>query len=123
VGPGESFEGGFESEWERFLPMLSEKETKVAFISGDIHATELMKIEKEILGYETFEFTASGMIRKSFGINKWKYFDNPRKLYQHFGSANYGIVSSLLKESGDWQLRFQAFTSGSQILYEHEAIH
>lgn len=40
---------------------LSRQEAPVVFASGDVHFTEYMQIEPEVLGYKTFEITSSAI--------------------------------------------------------------
>lgn len=57
----DSFEGNYGSAFQVFLKELRSINTRFVFGSGDIHFSELMEIEKEALGYKTFEITSSSM--------------------------------------------------------------
>ncbi len=43
------------------LAELKNQKTKVVFVSGDVHYSEISQIEKEILGYPTYELTSSSI--------------------------------------------------------------
>ena len=57
----DSFEGRHPFQFKRVLQQLRDIEAPVAFGSGDIHFSEMMRIERPVLGYETFELTSSSM--------------------------------------------------------------
>ena len=71
---------------------LKDVSSPVAFGSGDVHFSEIMKVEKDLLGYKTYEFTSSPVHSYMFGdkANLWK---NDRRIA---GSAqhNYMIINS-----------------------------
>ena len=71
---------------------LSQLATKVAFVSGDVHYSEISKIEKERLGYTTFEFTSSGLHSPNFPgapdiIPNWRRIAST-------GRRNYVLIDS-----------------------------
>ena len=57
--PKDSFQGHHPERFSDFLDKLQASDTRVVFLSGDRHFTEIMKIPHEMLGYQTYEFTAS----------------------------------------------------------------
>lgn len=57
----DSFEGRHPEQFKRVMQRLRDTKAPVVFGSGDVHFSEIMKIEKSILGYETFELTSSSM--------------------------------------------------------------
>ncbi|MES2526380.1 MAG: alkaline phosphatase D family protein [Bdellovibrionota bacterium] len=72
---GSQIFGGYREGWgfekthpellKKILSRLSKIEAPVLFGSGDVHYSEIMKIESELLGYETFEITSSSMHSKA----------------------------------------------------------
>ena len=59
--PKDSFQGNHPERFGEFLADLKDTDTKVVFLSGDRHFTEIMKVPTELLGYQTYEFTSSPM--------------------------------------------------------------
>jgi alkaline phosphatase D len=57
----EAFEENHPAEFATLLAQLNQLKTPVVFGSGDIHLSEVMRVPKECLGYETYEFTSSSM--------------------------------------------------------------
>ncbi len=66
----ESFERDQPQDFKRVLGELAKLPAKVLFVSGDIHMSEVMRIEKEILGYESYELTSSSIHSFSFPGNE-----------------------------------------------------
>lgn len=58
---GWSFEGNHPEAFRYLLNRLKKVSSPIVFGSGDVHYSEVMKIEKNILGYETLEITSSSM--------------------------------------------------------------
>lgn len=58
---GWSFEGTNKRRFKYLMNKLQEFKAPFLFGSGDVHYTEIMKIEKEKVGYETFEVTSSSI--------------------------------------------------------------
>ena len=115
---GESFEGKYDDEFQLLIDKFADSNKAVAFLSGDIHATELMKIEENLLGYETIEFTTSGIVRKDFKKDYWKRRKNPRQIESYSAGPNYGIVDSAIDKKNSWQFRVQALGVGNRQLYK-----
>lgn len=57
----ESFEGSFRRDFYGFLDGVRACGQPVLFAGGDVHHSETMTIENDILGYETYELTSSGI--------------------------------------------------------------
>lgn len=57
----DSFEERHPYQFRELITRLREVEAPVMFGSGDVHFSEIMKIEKGQLGYETIEITSSSM--------------------------------------------------------------
>lgn len=76
----DSFEGNFARNFEGLLNSIRKMNSRFSFISGDVHFSEVMRIEKEVLGYETFEITSSSI--HSFTIAGGHAFRpyNPRRV-------------------------------------------
>jgi phosphodiesterase/alkaline phosphatase D-like protein len=71
----ETFEGNHPKEFVNFVNELKNLPTPVVFASGDIHLSEIMRIPRERIGYETYEVTSSAM--HSYTGEGW---ENPMRL-------------------------------------------
>lgn len=58
---------------------LARINSPVCFVSGDVHFSEIMKIESKVLGYQTYEITSSSMHSFTF-LGNAKRKKNPRRL-------------------------------------------
>ena len=83
---------------EHFKTLLSDLKTvkqPALFLSGDIHYSEIVGIEKEVLGYQTYEITSSPIhsyiFRSKKGPESW--LDNPRRILS-VKEHNYVVVES-----------------------------
>lgn len=62
LGKGQSFEGkDYEAEFDHVLSMIRATNSPSLFLSGDVHFSEVMDIERDKAGYRTYELTASHM--------------------------------------------------------------
>lgn len=113
----ESSEKTHPNDFQKILKSLKEANSKVIFISGDRHLNELMKIDKEVLGYETYELTSSGMHAAVFP-NRWKKNPNPRQIEGAAGKPNYSIVE--VKSSEPWVMDVETFGPNMNPLFEKE---
>jgi len=119
---GESYENDYDDEFKLILEKAKASHKKVIFLSGDIHATELMKIEKELLGYETREFTSSGIIRKDFNEDFWSKNENPRQIHGYSAGPNFGLVSSSIGQDEDWNVLIESKTKGRSNLFSEALV-
>lgn len=62
----ESFSGDHPVQFEAFKSALSNMAKRVALISGDVHYSEVSRIEPAAFGYETFELTSSSIHSEKF---------------------------------------------------------
>jgi alkaline phosphatase D len=86
--PFESFAGNHPQDFKDFLKDIKKTGKPVAFISGDRHIAEVIKIEKSVLGYQTFELTSSGLHTKMFPDALTKN-PNSRRIFGKAGESNY----------------------------------
>ena len=89
--PFESYEKDHLRDFNRLMNKLKRTGKKVVFVSGDRHLTEIMKIEKEVLGYKTYEITSSGMHAKVFP-GSFKRHPNPRGEVGASGVFNFTVL-------------------------------
>lgn len=75
----ESYEGRHPKSFKAFLNQLRKATQPILFMSGDRHLNEVMRIEKDILGYETYEFTSSALHSRMYP-GGWDKFPNRRQI-------------------------------------------
>lgn len=61
MGTRNSFEGGWGDNLKDVLGQLKKMDAPVLFGSGDVHFSEIMRLEPALLGYQTYEFTSSSI--------------------------------------------------------------
>lgn len=89
----ESYESNHPQSFKDFLKELKQVKVPIVFISGDRHILEIQNIEKQKIGYGTFEFTSSPMHgRSTAGIIK--SFPNPNAVFEHEGASGFLILNS-----------------------------
>lgn len=71
----EAFEANHNKHFIKFIEELKSIPSPIVFSSGDIHFSEVMRIPKERLGYETYEITSSSM--HSYRGSGW---ENPMRI-------------------------------------------
>lgn len=92
----ESFEGNHAPEFATLLSDLSALPNPVVFGSGDIHLSEIMRIPRERIGYETYEFTSSSM--HSYAGEGW---ENPLRISDAYCKEfNFLLVRSVAETEG-----------------------
>ncbi len=74
----ESVEKNAPAQLERLVKMLSLAPVPVLFASGDIHFSEVMAIEPELLGYPTFEITSSAIHSRSIPGMQYRSYNRRR---------------------------------------------
>lgn len=88
----EGFEFAHPELFRKFLNSVRTAVSKVLFVSGDIHMSEVMRVEREALDYTTYEITSSGMHSfTGFGFNDRKF--NPRRLVS-YNHKNFNMVEA-----------------------------
>lgn len=118
--PFESYEGTHPESFAKFLNQLKLTNKRIIFVSGDRHLSEVMKIEKSLLNYETFEITSSGMHARVFPSG-WDEFPNPRQIVGMGQTLNYSIVESGL-DKNTLSIKVNAFGPQKKLLYSQDLI-
>lgn len=75
----DSYEYKQNASFKRFCQKLGQVEAPVCFVSGDIHYSELMAIEPQLMGYKTFEITSSSIHSFTF-LQQHNFKKNPRRI-------------------------------------------
>lgn len=96
--PKESYENDHPVSFKKMLARIKETNARVMLVSGDRHFSELMRIEPEILGYETYEITSSPLQTKPFPLNPWVLYKNPRHIAGENKYNNYVLVDASYDE-------------------------
>jgi hypothetical protein len=116
----ESYEGNHPDSFRNFLKQLKKAKSKVVFVSGDRHLSELMEIGKEEIGYSTFEVTSSPIHARNNPV-AWAHDRNPMQLAGATGMFYFSLIESeVLKNKLHFKLT--AFTSKKSKLYERNLV-
>ncbi len=91
---------------------LSKQEAPVIFASGDVHFTEYMQIEPEILGYPTFEIVSSAIHSTTIFFNHRRH-KNPRRICADSSNQFTNVLTSIDAKAG-WTVEAQSFKLGGQ---------
>lgn len=92
--PWESYEASHPNNFKTvFLPNIKKSKSALAFISGDRHFFEFMKIPKKELGFSTYEITTSG-VHTTLYPALWKKHNNKRQVFGKATFYNYAIINS-----------------------------
>lgn len=89
---------------------LAKQEAPVVFASGDVHFSEYMKIEPQILGYQTFEITSSSIHSTTFPLNHRRE-KNPRRIDASSAHQFTNVITTVDPTTG-WTLNAQSFKAG-----------
>lgn len=122
---GDQYFGGYTPEYESYeadhpralqsiLKRIRDTGAKAVFFSGDRHFLEIQELEKDILGYPTFELTTSAIHARVFESH-WKTAPNPR---QKVGVANIQnfLLVDFSRERENWVLAVEGRGPGSRSL-------
>ncbi|MGZ3768240.1 MAG: alkaline phosphatase D family protein [Bdellovibrio sp.] len=110
----ESVAGEHKNQFSALIDQLKSASSRTVFISGDVHFSEISRIEPAMLGYETYELTSSSIHSKNIpGVPD--IFKNPRRIA---GTAkrNYIMVESKLDEQNA-PFRAISYSFDNQIMF------
>ena len=99
-----------------FCRKLSRIEAPVALGSGDVHFSEIMRIEPKILGYKTHEFTSSSI--HSFTSPFKVRFQNSRR--QAFTWRHNFLIIESQRIAGGLAIATESFGSKLESLFKHQ---
>lgn len=94
----ESFSGDHPQNFKAFLGELKRVNSRVVFVSGDVHFSELSKIEAEALGYVTYEVTSSSVHSRS--VPGVPYIIPNRRREAATAERNYNLIDSQAQGKG-----------------------
>jgi len=111
----DSFEGSNRKAFARFQAKLKTLATKVAFISGDRHLTEIMRIPATQLGYRTYEFTTSP-IHAQLHPSNWDKTPNPRQIAGQDLHHNFMLLE-LERSATGLHMHAASYSEGGKLLF------
>lgn len=114
----ESFEREQPQQFQRVLQRLSKEQSSTVLVSGDRHFSELMKIEKNILGYDTLEITSSSL--HSYKPDGPLTVQNPRR-FAHTIDYNFVLIESEVVPQGHF-VQLKALGPAGSVLMNHQQI-
>ncbi len=80
-----SYQAAAPQELDLFLKEVSRWNAPAVFMGGDVHYSEVSRLNKNILGYESYEFISSCM----HSSTKSGYYDNPNQHIQGYLKENF----------------------------------
>lgn len=114
----ESFAGNHPDNFKQLLQQLRMTPETLLFISGDRHLSEIMKIPSHYLGYDTYEFTSSGIHAKVFDDGLMR-FANPYRIAGRAGTYNFmSFKTKTLRKYINIQVA--AFGPNDEVLYQKQ---
>jgi phosphodiesterase/alkaline phosphatase D-like protein len=114
----ESYASDHEKDFGAFIGELGKIAAPVCFVSGDIHVSEIMKIEPDALGYDTYEYTSSSI--HSSGDPKPRVpWANPRRVFAD-GRFNFMMFESHVDAA--WSIGSRCVVAGNETAFAHSAI-
>lgn len=96
----ESVSGDHPVQFSGLLQELKSMSSKVIFVSGDVHYSEISRIEAGSLGYETYELTSSSIHSKNIPGTP-DIIPNDRRI-AGTGKRNYLLVETSVAENPDY---------------------
>ena len=87
----ESYEGCQPRSFKTFLKIVQGGQAPVAFVSGDRHLAEMMRIGKEEAGLDTYELTTSALHARTYPGSLEKS-PNKRRIHGKDGALNYAVI-------------------------------
>lgn len=107
----ESYEYMQNASFKKFCQQLSTVRAPVCFVSGDIHFSELMQIEPEILGYQTYELTSSSIHSFTF-LQHHNFKKNPRRM-KKCGTSKHNFLIVTIDNATD-KFKFKVASQGDE---------
>lgn len=114
----ESFEGNHPEKFNQFLEKIKSSDKKVIFVSGDRHLAELMKIESDVLGHQTYEITSSGLHAHIFPGSLTKAL-NKRRIDGVDNRYNFAIIESK-NEDNHLKIWYKAMSQSNLTILNHK---
>ncbi len=106
----ESVEGDHPADFRDLHAGLARLAAPVAFVSGDVHFSEIRAFDRQRLGYETFEFTSSSIhsFPKLGPIGRGNLVADRRHNFMVFDAEN----------GGEWDMRCRAVLEDNAVAFD-----
>lgn len=92
--PWESYEASHPNNFKNFfIPNIKKSKSALAFLSGDRHFFEFIKIPEKEIGFATYEITTSGVHTRLYPA-LWTKYVNKRQVFGKANFYNYAIIHS-----------------------------
>jgi len=114
----DSFETHQQVELLDLMRSLSQSNSPVCFAGGDVHFSDIMQIDEELLGYKSYEFTSSSIHSFSHrpkGFSERSVFGRNRE-----GKDNFLIFET--EASSVWNIHTQCLRSNGEKSFSHQAV-
>lgn len=115
----DNFEAGQSKNLNDVLRELSKMEAPVLFGTGDVHFSEIMKLEPKLLGYPSFELTSSSIHSYTFPGQHLRG-RNPRRVMAT-SAHNFLMISSRASAKGQIQFAGQCVARNGRARFEFKA--
>ena len=116
--PFESYQGSHKQDFKKFLNQLKKLKRKVLFGSGDRHLTELIRVPRSFLGYESYEFTSSP-VHSTVYPGALERDKNVHRINGVDGKWNYMILKTSLKRGG-LGIKIEDYNQEDSLLFKEE---
>jgi hypothetical protein len=104
---------------DELTQFFKSRQQRAAFISGDVHYSEISRLESDLLGYQSYELTSSSIHSQSFpgvpGI-----IPNRRRIAST-GRRNYLMVDAQTQGEG-MRMRVTSRSAGDRVNFEKELV-
>lgn len=107
----EGYEYTHNAQFKQFCAELARVKAPVCFVSGDVHFSELMQIEREVLGYQTYEITSSSMHSFTF-LQMHNRKKNPRRV-KKCGTSKHNFTIITIDNTSD-KFKFHVSCQGDE---------
>lgn len=114
----ESFEKDHSTNFKYVLNQLSQMESPFVFGSGDVHFSEVMSIEEDILGYTSFEYTSSSIHSITFPGHHLRK-KNPRRLMATSAHNFLVFETELTKNTNSLLIKTESRGKESDLYFNH----
>lgn len=114
----DAFEYWQKDNFQAVCRQLAKVEAPVVFASGDIHFSEYMTIEPQVLGYTTYEITSSSIHSTTIPYQHLRD-KNPRRIKAD-SNNQFAIVQSEVDTATGWKIAANSYKLGMIKTLSHE---
>lgn len=114
----ESYQSTSKAEFQDLMLFLSDLKQNLFFVSGDVHYSQLQKIDYEKVQRQTYEITSSAFFSSS-ARNFGKRSIEEGQLF-YYGYPNFIILEDLRSEKGAFKMKLCCYAPTGGSLYSEE---